>query len=417
TVPASIKSTSKTFKTLLECIKGTNNLHAIKSHNSPSPSPSSRAPTPAPPSENYSHLLEPLNETDYQNVAFWSYDAYREGEKNKDTLPDNINQKLFFAELADGSMADDERAKSIRGHARSFFQKLKNKGQAPETWGAADCTTKEDFRIHMYREFGYLRLCSHHWKVEFIATYTYPGWHFDHIEKPMKAKLKEEVIDPDGTILKVGSKRSRSGTGGSKPSKRIKSNLSVSPSPSPAPSPSPSSLPLLPMQPPIDQAVVSQTAGPFLSDLSTSAESAQQNHTTPLDTPPIPSLNTPAIPSLATPFVPSVDLPSESSPASLPLPSPIAPVSDSSLLCPTSPQTQSIPVNLTVGLSQNTATPALPGTAAATVPQLPSAPIAASIIAPVPSYSPPEQSTAPVPPFRALDFDNSGRGEATGSTP
>ena len=93
---------------------------------------------------------------------------------------------MKFVEDESGNVIDGYRASSIRKFARSLWAGLSNAGKAPKSWGKVDAQTSSQFQIEMCRKFPELRLCKGNWKVDLIATMSYPSWSSN------QAKEKEE---------------------------------------------------------------------------------------------------------------------------------------------------------------------------------------------------------------------------------
>lgn len=107
---------------------------------------------------------------------------------------------MQYIEHPDGSTIDDERAKSIRRHARAIWQQFAQVSNLlPLTWGKASIAVSRQYHQEMRAKFPELAFCEDDWKAEEIATYYYPSWYKNH----KKGAIKEE----DDVVSQAGSKR------------------------------------------------------------------------------------------------------------------------------------------------------------------------------------------------------------------
>lgn len=96
--------------------------------------------------------------------------------KNKDLSA--VRESMSYIQDVNGTPITEGRAKEICTHARRVWQYLLQNQFAPETWGAVTPFAREYYTNEMYKNFKELRYCGspQHWKVERLATDTYPGW-------------------------------------------------------------------------------------------------------------------------------------------------------------------------------------------------------------------------------------------------
>ncbi|KAJ6588757.1 hypothetical protein B0H19DRAFT_1248371 [Mycena capillaripes] len=83
-----------------------------------------------------------------------------------------------------------------RNSANTFYFELRTDNLLPETWGKATLSVKTRFRAVLEAEIPELRLCAGHWKVDKLASITYPSWCGLH-RKSDKVKLEDLEDDFD----------------------------------------------------------------------------------------------------------------------------------------------------------------------------------------------------------------------------
>jgi len=144
------------------------------------------------------HQLTPvLSKVDHPRINYWTRDDWTSHKANIQqagiTTNDDEPGILDFVESVDGIPVSPEKIAAVRRSSRELFFSLQvmyanNKRPAPGSWGATSYGDKEFYREKMKEQYPELTLCEADWKVEFVATQTYPGWYRNH----GKPKVKKE---------------------------------------------------------------------------------------------------------------------------------------------------------------------------------------------------------------------------------
>jgi hypothetical protein len=87
------------------------------------------------------------------------------------------NDAFPFVEFNNGMPIDGHRLTQLRASSRAIWTYILSRNLAPETWGKASLPVQNYYRLEMYKQYPELRLCENHWKVDYIATKSYPGWY------------------------------------------------------------------------------------------------------------------------------------------------------------------------------------------------------------------------------------------------
>jgi hypothetical protein len=119
--------------------------------------------------------------------------AHIGGPQGKARAAQGENVSLKFVEDENGKVIDGFRATVMRRFARELWASLNNIGKAPKTWGRVDAAVAAQYRNEMERRFPELRLGDNHWKVDLIATLSYPSW-YKNVEKEERSKRMS--VDP-----------------------------------------------------------------------------------------------------------------------------------------------------------------------------------------------------------------------------
>ena len=99
---------------------------------------------------------------------------------------------------------------------RSIWEDLARDGLAPLTWRRATATARQRVRDIMHKEWPLRTLCTDGWKLDDLATITYPGWKRSYLNSDgmlkSKVNIKEEPDDNDdnSTVKKRRRKASSS---------------------------------------------------------------------------------------------------------------------------------------------------------------------------------------------------------------
>lgn len=155
---------------------------------------------------------------DFANVRFWHQDDWKDhqklkkgvsganiGDRSKSTSQD-VNKVMLYAENAQGEPVSNARAAEICQVALQMFHQLANHKLAPPSWKKAGADIASQFYTEMESQCEEMRLCSNHWKSDYLATQIYPSWHVTHISR---AAIKNKVKSKDES-MNAGSKRESS---------------------------------------------------------------------------------------------------------------------------------------------------------------------------------------------------------------
>ncbi|KAJ7626654.1 hypothetical protein DFH06DRAFT_1443723 [Mycena polygramma] len=162
------------------------------------------------------------NPKDFPNVRWWDRASYNKAQnKNKSTTLNapapqrggaraakGINVMSQYLENSDGKSVSGREAQEIRATQRSVYAQIKatTPAELPKTWGEASISVNNYHRAQMYAAHPILRLCNSHWKVDLLATTTYPSWYLKNVKNKHKSHA-DESEDSD----------SDSGDGGAEP--------------------------------------------------------------------------------------------------------------------------------------------------------------------------------------------------------
>jgi hypothetical protein len=149
------------------------------------------------------------------------------GLRGKSRIAAGLNVSYGFVEDETGNPVSGFRISDITSQMREIWRELESKGMAPATWGKSNSTVRNFFRKRMYDLAPELRLCENNWKLDHLATLTYPGWYRKHVLKDSGTlKTEDDVVvsdvklnDPD-EYMQLPQKRWSSLPG--VPSKKLK---------------------------------------------------------------------------------------------------------------------------------------------------------------------------------------------------
>ncbi|KAI5995916.1 hypothetical protein EDD15DRAFT_2420965 [Pisolithus albus] len=231
-----------TLKTAFQCLAGAVGLRDLdpsqvdgtaflQASTSPKPKPE---PAPATP-------------TNYPLVRFWDredWDKYLESPEGQTSKRGTMG----FLEDKDGNPPSREMAKAIRKLLHGGWVELVYKDLAPPSWGKLSASARQFIHNLMESSFPDFKLANNGWKLDYLASTTYPAWQKGTLDdngkwKPKKGKgLKTEDDDNDNeddSMDEVGMKRKalviKSEAG---PGKRLKGEHTSPPPRSSTPVPS-----------------------------------------------------------------------------------------------------------------------------------------------------------------------------------
>jgi len=167
--------------------------------------------------------LAPPNRADYPNVQFWTKSDFKEkvgkdsdvtvfkkeaGVKGKARVAHGENVSSLYLEDRNGKVIDGHKLSEIKALARQIFQQLLSEGSTSTKWGKASVVVQQYYRQAMYAQFPDLRLCDGHWKVDKLATESYPGWHRNHVAGDVSVK-REDGSESDKPSVATPSEQKR----------------------------------------------------------------------------------------------------------------------------------------------------------------------------------------------------------------
>ncbi|KAI5990939.1 hypothetical protein EDD15DRAFT_2197730 [Pisolithus albus] len=193
----------------------------------------------------------PTRETN-PSIRFWD----REDWERYLESPEGLKSKrgtLGYLEDEDGNPPSPKMGKAIRQLLRGGWAELANQQLAPTSWGRVSASNRKFIHDLMENAYPMFRFATNGWKLDYLASTTYPAWRKVHLDdngrwKPKKGKeLKTEDDDDededendDGTG-EVGMKRKtmQHVFKTEAPHKKLK-GMTLSASPAALPSPPPS---------------------------------------------------------------------------------------------------------------------------------------------------------------------------------
>ncbi|KAI5980856.1 hypothetical protein EDD15DRAFT_2421529 [Pisolithus albus] len=157
----------------------------------------------------------PATPTNYLLVRFWDredWDKYLESPEGQTSKRGTMG----FLEDKDSNPPSREMAKAIRKLLRGGWVELVYKDLAPLSWGKLSASARQFIHNLMESSFPDFKLANNGWKLDYLASTTYPAWRKGTLDdnrkwKPKKGKgLKTEDDDNDNeddSMDEVGMKR------------------------------------------------------------------------------------------------------------------------------------------------------------------------------------------------------------------
>ncbi|KAG1833179.1 hypothetical protein EV424DRAFT_1623364 [Suillus variegatus] len=224
----------------------------------------------------------------YPSISFWTQDDYMEWLETASSRTADRG-KLPYLEDADGDPVPETTIKAIRKLLRGGWSELLSRKMAPQSWGKVSASGRQLVHSLMEDTFPLFKFADNGWKLDFLATSSYPSWHRNNLDSDNNRKSRDSVKkeddddandDDDDTNDEQTSKKRRRPTmspvESKVPSKKTKVDSFVQPAP-PSASPSPTHTPstLTASLPALDTPAVSTTM------LSVEPESATDPEITP----------------------------------------------------------------------------------------------------------------------------------------
>lgn len=118
-------------------------------------------------------------------IKFWTKSDWETWKKK---AQNHRASNTSYLEDQNGKPLTTKRTRDIRTTMRSVWEDLARDRLAPSSWGRATVTARQRMRDIMYREWPLLTLCNDGWKLDDLASITYPGW-------------KRSYLNLDGTLI------------------------------------------------------------------------------------------------------------------------------------------------------------------------------------------------------------------------
>jgi len=193
-------------------------------------------------SNTLSSELPSLQRTDYLHIKHWTR---RRGDKAQVTVikvtdtnsidSDNDNLESddpssskddgipAFLEDENGTLITYEEKKQLYLAMRGWWNDKIDIKNPPINWSSTGESLRSSFRNFLERKFFYLRLCSHHWKVDELWKRNYHSWRRSRLNKTMDSDDSTSDERPSADISNE-KKRKRKSKGNGLNGKKQKAN-------------------------------------------------------------------------------------------------------------------------------------------------------------------------------------------------
>ncbi|KAG8216466.1 hypothetical protein J3R82DRAFT_6573 [Butyriboletus roseoflavus] len=135
----------------------------------------------------------------HPHIKFWNRNDWNKWIGQ----PENYTAgKTSFLEGEDGEQLDTKTVSLIRDSMRLAWNDLATQKRAPFTWGRATASVHDYFHSYMEDKWPILRLCNNGWKLDELASVTYPGYKRSYLDDKgsLKVKVKTEETDLDDVV-------------------------------------------------------------------------------------------------------------------------------------------------------------------------------------------------------------------------
>lgn len=166
-----------------------------------------------------------LNSEDYKMVTIWKLEHWQKhprnarGEeagirqssaRNKSKDLNGARNSLFYIQDTSGNLISEAKASELCHHARTIWEYLATLGVAPAKWKRCSAPAADYYRQEMYRFCPDLHLCEGHWKVDRLATDTYPSWNRNRVNNiTPKVEAKQEEVPSSFSVTATSQLASR----------------------------------------------------------------------------------------------------------------------------------------------------------------------------------------------------------------
>lgn len=136
----------------------------------------------------------PLLQQNYPKIRFWRKQDWvgskdqetteihnKMGLRGKTRIAAGENVSFGFVEDINGLTVNGFCVSEITSVTREIWAELHDRNMAPTTWGKSSATTRNFYRMEMYKRVPELQYCENHWKADHLTTMNYSGWYRKHI--------------------------------------------------------------------------------------------------------------------------------------------------------------------------------------------------------------------------------------------
>ncbi|KAI6119527.1 hypothetical protein EDD16DRAFT_927569 [Pisolithus croceorrhizus] len=154
----------------------------------------------------------PPTPSDYPSIRFWDredWDKYLESPEGQTSNRGTMG----YLEDKDGNPPSCKTAKAIRKVLRGGWVELMNRELAPPSWGRLSASGRQLIHGLMEKAFPDFKFANNGWKVDYLASTTYPAWRKGMLDDNGKWKQKKgkgpkiEDDNDDESADDVGMKR------------------------------------------------------------------------------------------------------------------------------------------------------------------------------------------------------------------
>ncbi|KAG1719987.1 hypothetical protein EDB19DRAFT_1836279 [Suillus lakei] len=154
-------------------------------------------------------------ERDTINILFWTQDDYMEWLETASSRTAD-HGKLPYLEDADGDPVPETTIKAIRKLLQGGWSKLLSRKMAPQSWGKVLASGRQLIHSLMEDTFPLFKFADNGWKLDYLATSSYPSWHRNNLDSDNNCKSRdsvkkeeEDAADDDDTNNEQTSKKHR----------------------------------------------------------------------------------------------------------------------------------------------------------------------------------------------------------------
>lgn len=105
--------------------------------------------------------------------------------------------KLPYLEDADGDPVPETTIKAIRKLLRGGWSELLSRKMAPQSWGKVSASGRQLVHSLMEDTFPLFKFADNGWKLDFLATSSYPSWRRNNLDSDNNRKSRDSVKKED----------------------------------------------------------------------------------------------------------------------------------------------------------------------------------------------------------------------------